>query len=241
VTAAELLDHLVAARLAGTVATSNANSLRNAERLVDGDPDCTMGMSDWRDATLDEVVAAVSALGGTMLRGAPDSGWIDPEVTLASIRRQRDLLARFAARGGGRVLLATGHPTPLTAHYAALGRALSGAGCEILQPGADSVGYLDGVAALSDQGGRHHTHRSDHMEAVLAVVHSVDLVIADHGFAGAAIEAGIPTLSIADVNDPGLPLAQFRGRTDGVLLIDDGLPPSVFVPVTEAILAGPNW
>jgi hypothetical protein len=36
---------------------------------------------------------------------------------------------------------------------------------------------------------------------------------ADHGFAGAAIERGIPTLSIADVNDPALPLAQLRGRT----------------------------
>jgi hypothetical protein len=43
--------------------------------------------------------------------------------------------------------------------------------------------------------------------------------------AGAAIERGIPTLSIADVNDPALPLAQVRGRTDGVLPIDDNLAP----------------
>jgi hypothetical protein len=39
------------------------------------------------------------------------------------------------------------------------------------------------------------------------------------------------------VNDPALPLAQARGRTDGVLLVDDGLPPHLFAPVTEAVLA----
>ena len=64
----------------------------------------------------------------------------------------------------------------------------------------------------------------------------VDVVIAGHGMAGAAIERGIQTLSIADVNDPALPLAQLRGRTDAVLPIDDNLAPSVFVPVTAAML-----
>ncbi|MDQ6798698.1 MAG: phosphatase, partial [Actinomycetota bacterium] len=64
----------------------------------------------------------------------------------------------------------------------------------------------------------------------------VDLVVADHGFAGAAIEAGIPTLAIADVNDLALPLAQARGRTDSVIVLDDGLDASRFVPVTEAVI-----
>jgi hypothetical protein len=54
--------------------------------------------------------------------------------------------------------------------------------------------------------------------------------------AGAAIAAGLPTLSIADVNDPALPLAQVRGWTDAVLPIDDNLAPSTFVPVTAAML-----
>jgi hypothetical protein len=99
------------------------------------------------------------------------------------------------------------------------------------------------VAALAFDGNPHHTHRSLYMEAMLDALDGtdeVDLVIADPGFAGAAIEAGLPTLSIADVNDPALPLAQVRGRTDGVLLIDDGKPPASFVPVTEAILEGMN-
>ena len=83
-----------------------------------------------------------------------------------------------------------------------------------------------------------HTHLPDYMEAMLDDLADdpPDLVVGDHGFAGAAIEAGIATLSIADVNDPALPLAQARGRTDGVLLIDDGLQPDLFAPVTQAIL-----
>ena len=238
------------------MATPASSSLTNAERLVAGDPDCTFGLSDWRDATLAEVLAAVRAAGGSDLHpGTPDhpeGGYIDPAATLRGIHVHRRMLAELVAAGGGRVLVATGHPAALLAHYAAVARALAASGCVVVRPldgrlltGPDgracSVRYLDGVGALSRHGGLHHTHRSELMEAVLDAAggrEGVDLVVADHGFAGAAIEAGIATLSIADVNDPALPLAQARGRTGGVLLIDDGLAPSSFVPVTEAVVGG---
>jgi hypothetical protein len=101
--------------------------------------------------------------------------------------------------------------------------------------------YLDGVACLTDGASLLHTHRSVYMEAALTELGggpgAVDWVIGDHGFAGAAIERGVATLSIADVNDVALALAQARGRTDAVLPIDDNLPPRVFVPVTEALLS----
>ncbi|MDQ3897772.1 MAG: phosphatase [Actinomycetota bacterium] len=252
----QLLAHLVASRLAGRVATSATSSLTNAKRLVDGDPDCTMGLSDWKDATYREVLAAVHASGGTELEEDaaehPDGGYIDPEATLEAIKRHKRGLTELLSGGGGRVLLATGHPS-LLAHYGRLAAALATAGCPLVRPlhGREdgvlttpdgrpcSIAYVDEVAVLSYEGGQHHTHRSQYMEAMLDAVGGdagVDLVVADHGYAGAAIEAGIPTLSIADVNDPALPLAQARGRTDGVLLIDDGLSPSLFAPVTDAIL-----
>jgi len=250
-----LLDHLVASRLAGSVATGARWSLNNCGRLVDGDPDYTFGLSDWRDATYQEVVEAVRAAGGAGLglsEGDPDDGYIDPLATLAGIRAHRDALRSFVAGGGGRVLLGTGHPFALLAHYGAMARALEASGCTMLHPlegewdrlhtpdgRACSIRYLDHVAALSYDGALHHTHRAHYMEAMLddaGGAGGVDLVVADHGFAGAAIEAGIPTLSIADVNDPALPLAAARGRTDAVLLIDDGLDPSLFTPVTDAML-----
>ena len=250
----ELLAHLVAARLAGRVNTPTASSLTNAARLVDGDPDCTMGLSDWQHVTYDEVLAAVHAAGGTALHEEhPDGGYIDPGAALAGIRNHAALLARFLAGGGGRVLVATGHPI-LLPHYGAVATALAGAGCALLRPleGEEgrltspegrpcAIAYVEGAAALAFDGRPHHTHRSLYMEAMLDALggpDAVDLVVADHGFAGAAIEAGIPTLSIADVNDPALPLAQARGRTGGVLLIDDGRPAELFVPVTDAILEG---
>ncbi|MFN2502890.1 MAG: phosphatase, partial [Acidimicrobiales bacterium] len=46
-----------------------------------------------------------------------------------------------------------------------------------------------------------------YMESMLETLggrQEVDAVIGDHGFAGAALEAGIPTYAIADANDPGL-------------------------------------
>ena len=253
----DLLAHLVASRLAGRVATPTSGSLRNAARLVDGDPDCTMGLSDWRDTDLAEVLAAVHALGGRELDPDavehPGGGYIEPQGTLEGIRTHRRMLAEFVAAGGGRVLVATGHPS-LLRHYAAVAQALSSAGCAMVRPleGVEdslttpegrpcSIGYVEGVAVLAYDGREHDTHRSLFMEAMLDAIggaDGVDLVVADHGYAGAAIEARIQTLSIADINDPALPLAQARDRTTGVLLIDDGLDPSLFVPVTAAVLAG---
>ena len=244
-----LLEHLVKSGLAGEVATSRGSTRANCRKLVDGKADYTFGLSDYLDATVEEAIDAVRAVcGGDPTAGAPnDPGWIEPDATLKAVERHRERLEAMAA-GPARVLLATGHPTGLLPHYAAIGRALRG--CELLTPLDDTwlthdwrhrkVGlrFLDGVACVFDGGALLHTHRSVFMEAMLdAVGEPPDLVVGDHGMAGAAIERGIATLSIADVNDPALPLAQQRGRTDAVLPVDDNLAPRLFVPVTEAMLA----
>ena len=62
-----------------------------------------------------------------------------------------------------------------------------------------------------------------------------DLVLADHGFAGAAIEAGVETISIADVNDPALLVARAQGRTEHVLVFDDHVDPNDYWPVFLAL------
>jgi hypothetical protein len=248
-----LREHLVTSGLAGSVATSPRNTLDNAGKLVAGQERYTFGLSDWRDATHVEALDAVRALCGGDPAGSGDldgPGWIEPEATLAGIALHRDRLSAFVAAGGGRVLLATGHPTGLLAHYMALARALRARGCELATPldddrrftgkgggGRLGVRFLDGVGCVFDGAALVHTHHPHYMEAMLAEAGGVELVIADHGMAGAAIEAGVPTLSIADVNDPALPLAQARGRTEGVLVIDDNLAPRAFTPVTDRLLA----
>ena len=253
-----LREHLVASRLAGQVATSPRWTLENCAKLVAGRDEYTFGLPDWREVTLLDVVGAVQAVCGGDPGGNPDSdgpGWIDPDHTIAAVVRHRDRLADLARGGGGRVLFATGHPTGLLPHYAALARALQATGSELLAPlddvylppgpdrGRRGIRFLDGVACVFDGGTLRHTHRARFMEAMLDALGGgpdvVDLVVADHGMAGAAIARGLPTLSIADVNDPALPLAQVRGRTDAVLPIDDNLAPRLFLPVTEAMLTWP--
>jgi hypothetical protein len=246
--------HLVDSGLAGPVATTPQSTLDNCGKLVAGDESYTFGLADHRSATVLEAVRAVQQVCGGDPGGADPSGagWIDPDATVRGIARHRRVLAA-AGDQGIRVLLATGHPTGLLAHYAALARALQAAGCRLLAPLDDvfvhrhertghprGVRFLDGVACAFDGGRLLHTHRARYMEAMLDELGGgpgdVELVIGDHGMAGAAIERGIPTLSIADVNDPALPLAQIRGRTDAVLPIDDNLAPRVFLPVTAAML-----
>jgi hypothetical protein len=65
-----------------------------------------------------------------------------------------------------------------------------------------------------------------------------DLVFADHGFAGAAIEQGIETLSIADVNDPALLVARALGRANTVVVMDDNVQPEDYWPCFQAMAAG---
>jgi hypothetical protein len=257
-----LADHLVTSRLAGPVATPVRSCVDNARRLVDGDPGYTFGLSDWQDATFDEVVAALAACGVDLGALAEEPGpdgpeqtpFVDASVALEAIDRHRDVLARWAA-GRARVLFATGHAFALLPHYGAIARALAGAGCTVLQPLAGerdprldlpdgrstSIRYFDGVASLVVHGALQHTHSPEYMEAMLDAAggpSQVDGVVGDHGYAGAAVEAGIETLSIADVNDPALPLAQARLRTDGVLVIDDGLNPTLYEPLTARMLSG---
>lgn len=248
----DLRRHLVEARLAGRVATPAASVVANCRRFAAGDPDHTFGLSDWHTTSAEEALAAVHRICGEADPDPEGRAYIDPDATLAAIRRQAELLAA-AARRPGRVLAATGHPTGLLAHYAELLRALQRHGWQVLTPldserlatvedGWRGVRYVAGVGCLWSGADLLHTHRADYMEVLLDAAEEAgtrpDLVLGDHGMAGAAIERGIPTLSIADVNDPALFVAQVHGRTDAVLPIDDNLPPRLFTPVTAAICAG---
>ena len=256
----DLAGYLEQVGLAGRVATSVKSCVENCRSLVAGHPDYTFGLSDWRTATYEDAVGALAACGVSGLDGAEDTGhdpsataWVDPGVAAAAVARQAEVMGELA-RSRARVLIATGHAFALLTHYAGLARALSAAGGTILEPLAGererfrtpegrlaSFRYYEGVGSLVVHGSLTHTHRPDYMQQLIAAAggpSAVDAVIGDHGYAGAAVEAGITTLSIADVNDPALPLAQARGRTNGVLVIDDGLGPEVYEPITAALVAG---
>ncbi len=252
---ADLRDLLVERSLSGGIRTVRRQSLAYAHKMLNGDPDHTFGLEDWRTASIDAVVTAVEAdIGDRITDGDPELGYIAPEHTLAGIRAHADALAPFLRDGGGTVLLATGHPTGLLDHYADLARALRSAGNRIVRvlddhrldravgghaAGETGIRFFGEVACAFHDEAILHTHRPDYMEAMIAAVAAgvrIDLVIADHGMAGAAIAAGLHTLSIADATDIALFLAGGWGRHEHVLPIEDNFTPAEFAPVTAYLI-----
>ncbi|MEV5826091.1 phosphatase [Spirillospora sp. NPDC052242] len=109
-----------------------------------------------------------------------------------------------------------------------------------------------GVAMLESEDGRtQHTHDPHAMEAMLRELAAdsgsggaadgkpelwPDLAIADHGWAGAAGQAGIDTVGFADCNDPALFAGAAEGKVDVVVPLDDGVNPHHYAPLTAYIL-----
>ncbi|MEW6059257.1 MAG: phosphatase [Actinomycetota bacterium] len=226
------------------------NVLGNIRRLLDGDEDKLFGMSGLAGAmTPDGVLGLVGRAAGF----EPDPEWtsgpvpVDPNLVLDGCEAVGDRLA-LACRRRERMILATGHPVGLAHLYVEVGRQLRRRGAELLQPyegvpwseegGHElrEVRFLEGVAMLADQASMRHTHSGAPMFRMLRVA-SPDLVFADHGFAGAAIESGVETLSIADVNDPALLVAKAQGRTQAVIVMDDNVQPEDYWPCFQAICA----
>ncbi len=75
------------------------------------------------------------------------------------------------------------------------------------------------------------------MEAVLAALPAPpDLVVADHGWAGAAGQAGIDTVGFADCNDPALFVGEAEGRVLSCVPLDDNVDPRHYPPLTAYLL-----
>lgn len=244
----ELLDGLIRGGMAGVVSHPMDNVLWKVGLLCDGDPEAQFGLSGVDVMSDGEVLALIGDASG--FEPDPYVRWgpvrVQPEPILAECRRMGDRLA-LAVERGERVVLATGHPTGLIQLYAEVGRLLRRMGCEILRPADGArweeshrrqkhheIRYVNNVAVLTDRASARHTHSPRPMRTMLEEVRP-DLVVADHGFAGAAIEAGVDTVSVADVNDPALIVAKAQGRTEVVVVMDDNVSPEAYWPCFQAI------
>lgn len=246
---AELVRGLLEGSVAGIeVSHPFDNVVRNIRLLHEGDPDKRFGMSGLQAMAPDDVLAFVGRAAGFDPGRLEETGPVpvDPELVLDACAEAGDRLALAIARSE-RVVLATGHPFGLAHLYGAVGRALRSGGARVLRP-ADgrawtdensdrwSIRYLEDVAMLTDDQRPRHTHAAEAMELMLDE-ETPDLVFADHGFAGAAIERGVETLSIADVNDPALLVAKAQGGTEVVIVMDDNVSPDDYWPCFQAIAA----
>lgn len=237
-------------RVAG-IATHPLDNVRgNILMLLEGDPDKEFGMTGLKEGMdLDRVLGLVEEWTGSSIDRDARHGPVDirPEPVLQQLARAGDRLSQ-AARGGESVVLATGHPVGLGLLYHALDSLLRMTGADVRraahherwrQPGLDHdwiIDHWEGVGMLTDGREPRHTHRPDAMQRMLTEIRP-DLVVGDHGFAGAAIEAGIEAVSIADVNDPALLVAKAQGRTEFVVVMDDHVAPDAYWPCFQAIAA----
>lgn len=254
---AELRDQLVRTRIAGAVATPRHGNLRHYREMAAGDPRHLFGLRLSGDWTFDRILALMAGRCGVNPDPAYTHGadTIDPDRTIDALEAMAERIAVTAARGGP-VVLATGHPAGLLPVYLALAQALRARGCPILTPAQGwtqqvdtprgprpvHIRYLNGVATVSGGGGLQHTHAPDPMRGMLAELRAADaawpeLAIADHGWAGAAGEAGIDTVGFADSNDPALFAGEAEGKIVATVPLDDNVFPQHYEPLTTYLLA----
>ncbi|MEU4572464.1 phosphatase [Nonomuraea sp. NPDC023979] len=248
----ELREHLIMSRIAGDVATPRENNLDHYSSLANRDPYYMLGLTFDQPWTYRDVLALMAKAAGVV--ADPGHRWgqdtIDPERTIDALDAMADRIAAALSQESPRVLFATGHPTGLLAVHLPLARLAAERGAVLLSPAEGwtysgsgfgrprRIRYLGDVAMLDDKGAFVHTHDAAPMEHMLAELGEdrPDLVIADHGWAGAAGEAGVPTVAFADSNDPGLFVGEAEGKIDVVVPLDDNVLPRYYAPLTERLV-----
>ena len=241
---------LLAATVAGANTSHGAeNNLRKIRLMTEADPNNTYGMEDLlRDATFEEAYEAVSH----QLGNAPDEeetpgrGRIDPARTAEELLKAGGRI-RAVAGGGGSLVFATGHPGALLAYYLGVASWVTELGGRVLTAEIQErygtrearLDWVGPVGALGNRASLWHTHSPEPMRDVLQRLGDVDLVVADHGFAGAAVAAGVPTVAVMDTNDPAFAVAVRRGADLTAVPMDDNRPPNSYGAALEVLKGGP--
>ena len=241
---------LIAAGITGPHRSHARDStLRKIHSLLSGeDADATFGLSGLDRYSAFEVLSFMAELTGCSadVDDVACDDLIDPDKTMEGLVAVGDRLKVSATRGDS-ILVATGHPTGMLEFYVRVLDAYLRAGGKTIRLREEDklpigskgrvreVRYIGGVGCLADWGSLMHTHSSTAMEAMLESRPWPDLVLGDHGFAGAAIERKIPTIGIMDINDHALAVAQAEGRDVLILPLDDNRPPGLYEPAWRVV------
>ncbi|MFI6210223.1 phosphatase [Streptomyces sp. NPDC051041] len=255
--------HLLAARLAGVVATPRERSLRSYRLFAAGDPRVLIGIDPerpWRQRDVMELMADRCGVSADP-RHTSGHDVIDPARTLAALDAFAERLAE-AARRGAPVLLGTGHPHRLLDFYAALADALSAAGCVVLTPAQGrcvdittwfglrtyNLDYVRGVALVREAGAARsgggtgaHTHSPLPVRTALAAAAEAggplpELVIGDHGWVCGAGQLGFEAIGLADTDDPAPFVGEAQGAVSVVVPLDDAVRSVYYRPLTRYVL-----
>ena len=241
---------LESGRITGEVATPRENNLSHIHRFLAQERQFDFGVELTRDWDYDSVFALMVDRCG--LR--PETDFIEGVDTI-STQACIDALQRLASaigditRAGGEILFATGHPAGLLPVHMAIAEAAESHGARIVgQVNAIPVPGLGGdcrqinrVWTWHQHGGTPHTHLAEPMHALLDDItrrggQAPDLIVADHGWAGAASSRGLRTLGYADCNDPALFVAEDQGAIEVTVPLDDDVVPHLYEPLIAYVL-----
>lgn len=255
--------HLLAARLAGPVATSREDSLRSYRLFAARDPRVLLGLDPewgWGEGDLLRLMADKCGVSADPAHvSGPDV--IDPERTVAGLEAFAERL-RAAAGARAPVLFGTGHPHRLLGFYATLAESMSAAGCVVLTPARGvavdmqtrfgvrphRIDYVRGVALVREDGARPsgsdtgaHTHSPLPVRIALGALAEAggplpELVVGDHGWVCGAGQLGVEAIGLADTDDPALFVGEAEGRVSVAVPLDDAVRADYYQPLTRYVL-----
>lgn len=257
----ELMDDISKRRIAGDVPTDRSSNINNLRALASRNPHYTFGVDvneRWNEQTLLELMSAKVGISAdpAFERGQDH---ISPELTIQALNRYARVI-KECVQSKGTFLFATGHPACLAWIYAPIARAVSYSGCQIISlsqltgsdntatgttlvvnaPEPGEVRQVEGVMMRYRNGNLMHTHEPGFMQRVIEKLRltgiTPDLVVADHGWAGAAGREGYRVIGIADCNDPALFVAEAQHEVEVCIPMDDGMPPSQLQGIVRFIL-----
>jgi len=216
---------------------------REVRSVVAADVSALHGLDPFAGLRFDEAcVASAAAFGWPDARPSPNIG---VRTTLAAVDATAALLADVAAVGG-RISFATARPAsllPLLQHTA---RLVAAAGATVLSdPAGESdafrsegragrrLRWFAGVAVVVDGMTMIPVRTRDAADEWLFMLPRPALVVADHAFAGVALQAGIPTVALADLDVPAFAVAAARQLPVTVVPLNDRCPPAAYQPLEE--------
>jgi hypothetical protein len=239
----------VKARLAGRHDRLGRTELHSImRRVVARDPAALLGLAPFDRVDLAQLHDAATAVWGWQPDAAAVA--IDPDLLVAGTVAARDRILDVARRGG-RVLVATTRPASLLPFHQALARLARDAGAHVLDgeeagPVAAArrtgirIWWSGGVAVLTDGDGLLADPGLTAVDELLFSVAHPDLVVADRGFAGGALRAGIEVVAPADLDAVALGLAARRQLPISVVPVHERRPASAYAVLEPLLAAGPS-
>lgn len=226
--------------------------LRNiiaVREILKGKSKALLGLEELKSLPEEKILKAISSITGCSndITKEDGEGYINPDSTLDALIKAAFILYETCKRDKGNIILATGHPGAMLGFYIEVAEAIRKLGGNVICPGVgrslkvytcpncglhdvvEQIDCLCGVALVTNGDTFMHTHDTKPMDYMIDEAkknnQTIDLVVADHGFAGSAINNGLNVIAIMDTNDPAIAAAQkYLNKDITIIPMDDNRP-----------------